>query len=132
MTKLFAMLFEKCHAGLWSSMTKLRLFPLLLNILRAAIMKNLSFVFSREDCHDFRSYLMCYKLCDILFKKPTSKAVCAANQILFVDVQLFSMRHNPNAICYLHYPFVGEFCYSNESRVIPNVGNDIIPFIYFL
>ena len=40
------------------------------------------------------------------------------------------MRHNPDAICYLPYPFVGEFHYPNESRVIPNVAIDIIPFIY--
>ena len=40
------------------------------------------------------------------------------------------MRHNPIGICYLPYPFVGELRYPNESRVIPNVATDIIPFIY--
>ena len=40
------------------------------------------------------------------------------------------MRHNPIGICYLPNPFVGELCYPNESRVIPNVVIDVIPFIY--
>ena len=40
------------------------------------------------------------------------------------------MRHNANAICYLPFPFLGEFHYPNESRVIPNVATDIIPFIF--
>ena len=55
---------------------------------------------------------------------------CSENQILFVDVRLVSMRHNPVAICYLPYPFVGELHYLNESRVIPKVVSDIILFIY--
>ena len=40
------------------------------------------------------------------------------------------MRHNADAICYLPFPFLGEFHYPNESRVIPNVATDIIPFIF--
>ena len=52
------------------------------------------------------------------------------NQILFVDVRPVAMRHNANAICYLPFPFLGEFYYPNESRVIPNVAIDIIPFIF--
>ena len=52
------------------------------------------------------------------------------NQILFVDVRPVSMRHNADAICYLPFPFLGEFHYPNESRVIPNVATDIIPFIF--
>ena len=42
------------------------------------------------------------------------------------------MRHNVDAICYLPFPFLREFHYPNESRVIPNVATDIIPFIFTL
>ena len=56
--------------------------------------------------------------------------VCAENQVLFVDVRPVSMRHNADAICYLPFPFLGEFYYLNESRVIPNVVTNIIPFIF--
>ena len=45
--KLFAMLLDKFHVGLWSSMTKLKLFPLLRHIFPPVVMKTLSFVFSR-------------------------------------------------------------------------------------
>ena len=127
--KLFAMLLDKFHVGLWSSMTKLKLFPLLRHILSLAIMKTLSFIFSREDCRDFKNYPLCYKMCDTLFRRPASRVVCAENQILFVEVCLISMRHNANAICYLPFPFLRKFHYPNESRVIPNVATDIIPFI---
>ena len=113
-------------------MTKLKLFPLLRHILPVAVMKALSFIFSRKDCRDFKNYPLCYKMCDILFRKPASKVVCVENQILFVDVRPLSMRHNADAICYLPYPFLGEFHYPNESRVILNVGNDIISFIFSL
>ena len=65
-----------------------------------------------------------------LLRKTASRAVCLENQILFVDARLVSMRHNLIGICYLPYPFVGELHYLNESRVIPNVAIDIIPFIY--
>ena len=106
--KLFSMLLDKFHVGLWSSRTKLKLFPLLRHILPASIMKTLSFIFSREDCCDFKNYSMCYKMCDSLFKKPTSRVVCTENQILFVDVCLVSMRHNADAICYLPFPFFGS------------------------
>ena len=40
------------------------------------------------------------------------------------------MRHNADAICFLPFPFRGEFHYPNESRAIPNVATDIIPFIF--
>ena len=94
-------------------------------------MKHLSFIFSREDCHDFKKYPSCHKMYDTLFRKTASKAMYSKNQILFVDIHPLSMRHNPIGICFLPYPFVGEFRYSNEStRVIPNVATDIIPFIY--
>ena len=93
-------------------------------------MKSLSFIFSREDNHDFKKYLSCRKMYDTLFVKTASRAVCLENQILFVDVRPLSIRHNPDCICYLPYPFVGEFHYLNESRVIPNVATNIIPFIY--
>ena len=129
-SKLFTMLLDKFHVGLWSSMTNLKLFPLLQHILSAVVMKTLSFIFSREDCHDFKNYPSCYKICNILFRKPASRVVCAENQIFFVDIRPLSMRHNVNAFCYLPYPFLGEFHYSNESRVIPNVATDIIPFIF--
>ena len=56
--------------------------------------------------------------------------VCGENQVLFVDVRPVSMRHNVDSICYLPFPFLGEFHYPNESRVIPNVATDIIPFIF--
>ena len=56
--------------------------------------------------------------------------VCAENQVLFVDVRSVSMRHNADAICFLPFPFRGEFHYPNESRAIPNVATDIIPFIF--
>ena len=126
------MLPNKFHVGLWSSMTKLKLFPFLQHIHLAAIMKTLSFIFSREDCRDFKNYPLCYKMCDTFFRKPISRVVCAENLILFMDVRPISMRHNANAICYLPYPFFGEFYYLNESRVISNVAIDIIPFIFFL
>ena len=93
-------------------------------------MKRLSFIFSREDCHDYKKYPSCHKMYDTLLKKTVSRAVCSENQILFVDVYPVSMRHNPVGICYLPYPFVEELHYPNESRVIPNVATDIIPFIY--
>ena len=129
---LFAMLLDKFHVRLWSSMTKLKLFPLLRHILLPAVMKTLLFIFSREDCRDFKNYPLCYKMCDTLLKKPASRMVCAENQILSVDVRPFSMKHNADAICYLPFPFLGEFHYPNESRVIPNVATDIIPFIFSL
>ena len=56
--------------------------------------------------------------------------VCIENQILFVNVRPVSMRHNVDAICYLPFPFHGELYYPNDSRVIPNVTTDIIPFIF--
>ena len=56
--------------------------------------------------------------------------VCGENQVLFVDVRSVSMRHNVDSICYLPFLFLGEFHYPNESRVIPNVATDIIPFIF--
>ena len=111
-------------------MTKLKLFPLLRHILLPNVMKTLSFIFSREDCRDFKNYLACYKTCDALFRKPASRVVCMENQILFVDVHPVSMRHNADAICYLPFPFHGELYYPNESIVIPNVATDIIPFIF--
>ena len=45
--KLFAMLLDKFHVELWSSMTKLKLFPLLRHILPPIVMKTFSFIFSR-------------------------------------------------------------------------------------
>ena len=128
--KLFAMLLDKFHIGLWSSMTKLKLFSLLRHILPLAVMKTLSFIFSREDCREFKNYPSCYKMCDTLFRKPASRVVCTENQILFVQVRPVSMRHNADAICYLPFPFLGEFHYPNENRVISNVATDIIPFIF--
>ena len=77
--KLFAMLLDKFHVGLWSSMTKLKLFPLLRHILSPAVMKTLSFIFSREGCRDFKNYPSYYKMCDTLFRKPASRVVCAEN-----------------------------------------------------
>ena len=85
-TKLFMMLLEKFHIGLWSSMTELKLILLLRHILPPAVMKHLSFIFSREECHDFKKYLSCHKMYDTHFRKTASKAVCSKNQILFVDV----------------------------------------------
>ena len=132
LSKLFAMLLDRFHVELWSSMTKLKLFLLLRHILPPNVMKALSFIFSREDCRDFKNYPVCYKTCDALFRKPASRVVCVENQILFVDVRPVSMRHNANAICYLPFPFHGGLHYLNESRVIPNVATDIIPFIFSL
>ena len=131
-TKLFMMLLEKFHIGLWtrSSMTELKLIPLLRHILSATVMKHLFFIFSREDYHDYKKYPSCHKMYDTLLRKIASRAVCLENQILLVDVRPVSMRHNPIGICYLLYPFVGELHYPNESRVIPNVATDIISFIY--
>ena len=128
--KLFAMLLDKFHVGLWSSMTKLKLFPLLRHILPPTIMKTLLFIFSREDYRDFKNYLSYYKMCGTLFRKPASRVVCVENQVLFVDVCPVSMRLNADVICYLPFPFLGEFHYPNDSRVIPNVATDIIPFIF--
>ena len=130
LSKFFTMLLDKFHVGLWSSMTKLKLFPLLRHILPSNVMKTLSFIFSREDCRDFKNCPVCYKMCDALFRKPTSRVVCVENQILFVDVRPVSMRHNADAICYLPFPFHGELHYPNENKIIPNVATDIISFIF--
>ena len=111
-------------------MIELKLIPLLRHILPPALMKSLSFILARKDCHDYKKYPSCHKMYDTLLRKTASRAVCLENQILFVDVRPLSMRHNPVGICYLPYPFVGELHYPNESRVIPNVATDIIPFIY--
>ena len=70
----------------------------------------------------------CVTKCVTLFRKPGSRIMCMENQILFVDVRLVSMRHNTHAICYLPFPFLGEFHYPNESRVVPKVATNIIPF----
>ena len=129
-SKLFMMLLKKFHIGIWSSMTELKLIPLLRHILPLAVMKRLSFILARKDCHDYKKYPSCHKMYDTLLRKTASRAVCSENQILFVDVRPLSMRHNPVGVCYLPYPFVGELRYPNESRVIPNVATDIIPFIY--
>ena len=99
-SKLFAMLLNKFHIGLWFSMTKLKLIPLLRHIFPPAVMKTLSFIFSREDCHYFKNYSLYYKMCDTLFRKLASRVVCTENQILFEDVHPISMRHNADAICY--------------------------------
>lgn len=128
--KLFAVLFEKFHVGLWSSLTRSMLFPLLRHILPVGIMESLSFIFSREACRDFAKYPWCYKMCDTLFKKTVSKAVCMKDQILFVDVRPLSLTLNPDALCYLPDPFVGDLHYPNKSNVIPNIATDILPFIY--
>ena len=130
LSKLFSMLLDRFHIRLWSSMTKLKLLPLLRHILPPNVMKTLSFIFSRKDCRDFKNYPACYKTCDALFRKPASRVVCVENQILFVDVRPVSMSHNADAICYLPFPFHGELHYPNDSRVIPNVATDIIPFIF--
>ena len=79
LSKLFSMLLDRFHVGLWSSMTKLKLLPLLRLILPPNVMKTLSFIFSREDCRDFKNYLACYKTCDALFRKPASRVVCVEN-----------------------------------------------------
>ena len=55
---------------------------------------------------------------------------CAENRILFVDVCPVLMRQNADAICYLPFPFLGEFHYLNESGDISNVATNIIPFIF--
>ena len=111
-------------------MTELKPIPLLRHILPAAILKRLSFILSRKDCHDYKKYLSCHKMYDTLLRKTASRAVCSENQIFFVDVRPISMRHNPVGICYLPYPFIGKLHYPNENRVTPNVATDIIPFMY--
>ena len=128
--KLFMMILEKFHIGLWSSTTELKLISLLRHILPAAIMKRESFIFFREDCHNYKKYPSYHNMYDTLLRKTSSRAVCSENQILFVDVHPVSMRHNPIGICYLPYSFVEELHYPNESGVISNVAIDIIPFIY--
>ena len=125
-TKFFTMFLEKFLIEVWSFMRKLKLFPFLWHSLPAPTIKSLSFIFSRKDCHDFRNYHSCYKMYDTFLTKTTSKAVCEENQILFVDVRPLLLRHNPNIICCLPYPFVGEFRYPNEYRIFPNVTIDII------
>ena len=72
-TKLFMMLLEKFHIGLWSSMTELKLIPLLWHILPTAAMKCLSFIFSREDCHDYKKYPSYHKMYDTLLRKTASR-----------------------------------------------------------
>ena len=49
-----------------------------------------------------------------------------------MDFRLLLLKHNPDAMCNLPYPFVEEFYYPNKSRIIPNIATDIIPFIYHL
>ena len=111
-------------------MAELKLIPLLRHIFLPSVMKLLSFILARKDCHDYKKYPSYHKIYDTLLRKTASRAVCSKNQILFVDVRPLSMRHNPVGVCYLPYLFVGELHYPNESRVIPNVATDIIPFIY--
>ena len=81
-TKLFVMLLEKFHIRLLSSMTKSKLFPLLQHIFVDNVIESLSFIFSKEDYQDFKNYLYCYKMCDILLMKTISRALCAKDQIL--------------------------------------------------
>ena len=87
-------------------MVELKLIPLLRHILPPAVMKRLSFILSRKDCHDYKKYPPCHKMYDTLLRKTASRAVYLENQILFVDVRPVSMRHNPVGICYLPYPLL--------------------------
>ena len=45
-------------------MAELKLIPLLRHILPAAVMKHLSFILARKDCHDYKKYLSCHKMYD--------------------------------------------------------------------
>ena len=85
-TKLFMMLLEKFHIGISTFMTKLKLIPLLQHILPVVVIKRLTFIFSREDWHDFKKYPSNYKMYNTLLRRTASNAVCSENQILFVDV----------------------------------------------
>ena len=89
-------------------MAELKLIPLLRHILPLAVMKRLSFILFRKDCHDYKKYPSCHKMYDTLLRKTASIAVRLENQILFMDVRPLSMRHNLVGVCYLPYSFVGE------------------------
>jgi hypothetical protein len=47
-----------------------------------------------------------------------------------VNVCPLSLRRTPDTACYIPLPFVGDPSLPNDSRVIPNIATDIIPFIY--
>ena len=126
--KLFTMLFERFHVGLWSKMP-MRDLKLLLNfILPEGVLDRLSFVFGREYCERPEHYPWSYKVLDTLYYKRHSRDVCKPDQVLLVDVSPLSLRRTPDSACYMPWPFQGDFTAS--SRTIPNVATDIIPFIY--
>jgi hypothetical protein len=126
--KLFQMLFDRFHVGLWSKMPMKDLKPLLAFILPKGVLDRLSFVFGREYCERSDNFPYCYKLLRTLFSKRRSRDVCKPDQVLLVDVCPLSLRMTPDAACYMPWPFQGDI--TSASTIIPNVATDILPFIY--
>jgi hypothetical protein len=52
------------------------------------------------------------------------------DQVLMVDVSPVSLRRILDPAGYIPLPFMGELHFPNDSRVIPKISTDIIPFIY--
>lgn len=127
-TKLFAMLLERFHVGLWCTMPMRDLKPLLSYILPSGVIDRLSFVYGREFCDRPMNFPWCYKLLKTLYCKRRSREVCRPDQLLLVDVSPLALRLAPDAACYMPYPFRGDL--SSSSTTIPNVATDILPFIY--
>ena len=130
LTGMFVNLFEKFHVGLWSILPIEQLRPLLAHLLPLHILEKLAFVYGREYCLDSQKFPWCYKTLDTLFRKGPSKDLCAPDQVLMVDVRQVSLRRTPDTACYFPHPFVGDLNFPNDSRVIPNIATNIIPFIY--
>ena len=127
---MFSDLFEKFHVGIWSKMLLEQLRPLLAHLLPVQVLDNLAFVYGREYCLDSQKFPWCYKTIETLFRKGPSKDMCVPDQVLMVDVCPISLRRTPDTACYIPHPFVGDVNFPNDSRVIPNISTDIIPFIY--
>lgn len=128
--KFFAMLLQKFHVGIWSSTNRWYLLRLLRHILPDGVEKRLAFIFSQSDARDFDWAKICYKRDTTLFRKDLSRAVCVKDQFLFVDVNPVALRMTPKVFSYLPHPFVGDLCFPNKSKVIPNIATDLLPFIY--
>ena len=126
--KLFGMLLERFHVGLWSKMPIQDLKLLLSFILPEGVVDRLSFVFGREYCERSENFPWCYKVLNTLYSKRHSRDVCKPHQVLLVDVSPLSLRRTPDAACYMPWPFQGDM--TSSSTIIPNVATDILPFIY--
>jgi hypothetical protein len=125
--KLFGMLFERFHVGLWSRMQSRDLIPLLNFLLPGDVISKISFIFGREYCEQREYYPWCYKVLRVLYSKRLSRPVRKPDQVLLVDVNPISLRKVPDSACYIPLPFQGSSC---RSGVISNAATDLLPFIY--